>query len=190
MRKEDFNIMANIKMIEELKANLLCLIGDLYTLLTRGSGIEVKYVRKEDFNIMANIKMIEELKANLLCLIGDLYTLLTRGTNIARDSILNCISGAILILYVLAQKLGYSCNEVDDDMKKKLKIGITARDSILNCISGAILILYVLAQKLGYSCNEVDDDMKKKLKIGITEEHEYEREGKNLSKLQNHIKQR
>ena len=104
-------------------------------------------MRKEEFNIMANIKMIEELKANLLCLIGDLYTLLTRGTNIARDSILNCISGAILILYVLAQKLGYSCNEVDDDMKKKLK-------------------------------------------IGITEEHEYEREGKNLSKLQNHIKQR
>ena len=96
---------------------------------------------------MANIKMIEELKANLLCLIGDLYTLLTKGTNIARDSILNCISGAILILYVLAQKLGYSCSEVDDDMRKKLK-------------------------------------------IGITEEHEYEREGKNLSKLQNHIKQR
>lgn len=104
-------------------------------------------MKKEEFNIMANIKMIEELKANLLCLIGDLYTLLTRGTNIARDSILNCISGAILILYVLAQKLGYSCSEVDDDMKKKLK-------------------------------------------IGITEEHEYEREGKNLSKLQNHIKQR
>ena len=104
-------------------------------------------MRKEEFNIMANIKMIAELKANLLCLIGDLYTLLTRGTNIARDSILNCISGAILILYVLAQKLGYSCNEVDDDMRKKLK-------------------------------------------IGIIEEHEYEREGKNLSKLQNHIKQR
>ena len=104
-------------------------------------------MRKEEFNIMANIKMIEELKANLLCLIGDLYTLLTRGTNIARDSILNCISGAILILFVLAQKLGYSCDEVDDDMSKKLK-------------------------------------------IGITEEHEYEREGKNLSKLQNHIKQR
>ena len=107
----------------------------------------MKYVRKEEFNIMANIKMIEELKANLLCLIGDLYTLLTKGTNIARDSILNCISGAILILYVLAQKLGYSCSEVDDDMRKKQK-------------------------------------------IGITEEHEYEREGKNLSKLQNHIKQR
>lgn len=104
-------------------------------------------MKKDEFNIMTNIKMIEELKANLLCLIGDLYSLLTRGTNVARDSILNCISGAILILYVLAQKLGYSCNEVDDDMNKKLK-------------------------------------------IGITEEHEYEREGRNLSKLQNHIRQR
>lgn len=104
-------------------------------------------MKKEEFNIMANIKMIEELKANLLCLIGDLYSLLTRGTNVARDSILNCISGSVLILYVLAQKLGYSCSEVDDDMNKKLK-------------------------------------------IGIIEEHEYEREGKNLSKLQNHIRRR
>lgn len=104
-------------------------------------------MKKEEFNIMANIKMIEELKANLLCLIGDLYSLLTRGTNVARDSILNCISGSVLILYVLAQKLGYSCSEVDDDMNKKLK-------------------------------------------IGIIEEHEYEREGKNLSKLQNHLKKR
>ena len=103
--------------------------------------------KKEELNIMANIKIIEELKANLLCIIGEFFLLLTRGTNVAKDSILNCIAGAILILYVLAQKLGYSCNEVDDDMKKKLK-------------------------------------------IGITEEHEYEREGKNLSKLQNHIKQR
>jgi hypothetical protein len=107
----------------------------------------VEYVRKDEFNIMANIRIIEELKANLLCLIGELYTLLTRGTNVARDSILNCISGAVLILYVLAQKLGYTCSEVDEDMEKKLK-------------------------------------------IGIAEEHEYEREGKNLSKLKTHIKQR
>ena len=50
-----------------------------------------------------------------------------------------------------------------------------------------VLILYVLAQKLGYSCNEVDDEMRKKLKLGIAEEHEYEKEGKSLTKLQNHI---
>lgn len=104
-------------------------------------------MKKEELNIMANIKIIEELKANLLCLIGDLYALMTKGSNIAQDAILNCISGAILILYVLAQKLGYSCDEVDDDMRKKLK-------------------------------------------LGIAEEHDYEKEGKSLSKLQNHIKQR
>lgn len=104
-------------------------------------------MKKEELNIMANIKIIEELKANLLCLIGDLYSLLTKGSNVAQDAILNCISGAILILYVLAQKLGYSYQEVDDDMRKKLK-------------------------------------------IGISEEHEYEKEGKSLTKLQSHIKQR
>ena len=80
--------------------------------------------KKEELNIMANIKIIEELKANLLCIIGEFFSLLTKGTNIAQDAILNCISGAILILYVLAQKLGYSCAEVDDDMRKKLKLGI------------------------------------------------------------------
>ena len=103
--------------------------------------------KKEELNIMANIKIIEELKASLLCSIGEFFSLLTRGTNVAKDSILNCISGAILILYVLAQKLGYSCNEVDDEMRKKLK-------------------------------------------LGIAEEHEYEKEGKSLTKLQNHIKGR
>mgnify|MGYP001169915005 CR=1 FL=1 len=102
--------------------------------------------KKEELNIMANIKIIEELKANLLCIIGEFFSL-TRGTNVAKDSILNCIAGAILILYVLAQKLGYSCNEVDDELRKKLK-------------------------------------------LGIAEEHEYEKEGRSLTKLQNHIKGR
>lgn len=73
---------------------------------------------------MANIKMIEKLKANLLCIIGEFYYLLTKGSNVAQDAILNCISGSILILYVLGQKLGYSCDDVDDDMKKKLRAGI------------------------------------------------------------------
>lgn len=103
--------------------------------------------KKEELNIMSNIRTIEELKANLLCIIGEFFSLLTKGTNVAQDAILNCISGAIVILYVLAQKLGYSCNEVDDEMRKRLK-------------------------------------------LGIAEEHEYEKEGKSLSKLQNHIRGR
>ncbi len=104
-------------------------------------------MKKDELNIMANMKLIEELKANLLCIIGEFFSLLTKGSNVAQNAILNCISGAILILYVLAQRLGYSCDEVDDDMRQKLK-------------------------------------------IGINEEHQYEKEGKNLSKLQNHLKRR
>ena len=102
-------------------------------------------MKKEEFSIMANIKIIEEIKANLLCLLGELYSLLTKGSNVAKDSILNCIAGSILMLYVLAQKLGHSCNEVDEQVKKKLR-------------------------------------------IGIVEGHEYEKEGKTLSKLQTYMK--
>ncbi|SLK23044.1 hypothetical protein CCH01_27180 [Clostridium chauvoei JF4335] len=94
---------------------------------------------------MANMKMIENLKANLLCIIGEFYHLLTKGSNVAQDAVLNCISGAILILYVLGQKLGYSCDDVDDDIKRKLK-------------------------------------------AGIAEGHEYEKDGRSLSKLQGHLK--
>ena len=104
-------------------------------------------MKKEEFSIMANIKIIEEIKANLLCLLGELYSLLTKGSNVAKDSILNCIAGSILMLYVLAQKLGHSCNEVDEQVKKKLR-------------------------------------------IGIVEGHEYEKEGKTLSKLQTYMKTR
>ncbi|VYU66096.1 MazG-like family protein [Clostridium tertium] len=104
-------------------------------------------VKRDDLNIMANIKMIEKLKANLLCIIGEFYHLLTKGSNVAQDAILNCISGAVIILYVLAQKLGYSCKDVDDDIKNKLQ-------------------------------------------VGIAEGHEYENDGRSLSKLQLHLKER
>lgn len=87
-------------------------------------------MKKDDFNIMYNVKMIEELKAELICLIGDFYKLLTRGSNVAQEAILDCISGAIMILYLLGDRLGYSYTAVDENMKKKLRIGILEGDSI------------------------------------------------------------
>lgn len=104
-------------------------------------------MKREEFSIMSDIKVIESLKAQLICTIGEFYRLLTKGSNVAHDAILDCISGAIIILYILAEKLGYSFLQVDDTMKKKLKVGIVEEDSI-------------------------------------------EKEGKNLSKLHNHLKER
>ena len=114
--------------------------------------------KKEELNIMANIKIIEELKASLLCIIGEFFSLLTRGTNVAKDSILNCIAGAILILYVLAQRVGH--------------VGLYRDPETLQPHEYFVKIPW------------------KKLKLGIAEEHEYEKEGKSLTKLQNHIKGR
>lgn len=87
-------------------------------------------MKNEDFNIMSNIKTIENLKAELLCLVGDFFKLLAKGSNVAQEAILECISGAIIILYLLAERLGYSCTSVDENIKTKLKIGIIEEDII------------------------------------------------------------
>ena len=87
-------------------------------------------MRHEEFNIMSNIKVIEGLKAELLCIIADFFKLLSRGSNVAQNAIIDCISGAMIILYILADKLGYSHLAVDESMKKKLKIGIVEGDQL------------------------------------------------------------
>ncbi|EKQ57763.1 MULTISPECIES: MazG-like family protein [unclassified Clostridium] len=87
-------------------------------------------MKKDNFNIITNIKIIEDLKAQLLCIIGEFFKLLTKGNNIARDSILDCISGAISILYILGEKLGYSFVDIDDVIKSKLDLGIRAEDQV------------------------------------------------------------
>ena len=87
-------------------------------------------MKNTEINVMANIKMVEILKAQLLCIIGKLFRLLTRGTNIAQGSILECMSGAIILIYVLAQKLGYSIQEVDNNMYEQLKLGIKSEDDM------------------------------------------------------------
>lgn len=104
-------------------------------------------LKKDSFNIMSDIKIIEDLKAQLLCVIGEFFRLLAKGSNVAQDAIKHCISGAIIILYVLGDRLGYSHASIDEDMKYKLKIGIVEGDLV-------------------------------------------EKQGKNLSKLYNHLKQR
>ena len=64
------------------------------------------------------------------------------------------------------------------------------KDAILDCISSAINILYILAERLGYSYVAVDENMKKKLKEGIIEQDFIEKNGKDLSRLYNHLKER
>lgn len=87
-------------------------------------------MKRKDLNIMANVKIIESLKAQLLRVIGDFYTLLTRGSNVCGEAIVECIAGAIIILYTLGDKLGYSLPEIDHEIKQKLDMGIRAEDEV------------------------------------------------------------
>lgn len=87
-------------------------------------------MKKDGLNIMRNIQIIEKLKAELICIIGDFYKLLTKGSNVAQEALLDCISGAVTILYILADRLGYSYTAVDENIKKKLKMGIIENDEV------------------------------------------------------------
>lgn len=87
-------------------------------------------MKKDGLNIMRNIQIIEKLKAELICIIGDFYKLLTKGSNVAQEALLDCISGAVTILYILADRLGYSYTAVDENIKKNLKMGIIENDEV------------------------------------------------------------
>lgn len=87
-------------------------------------------MRKDDFNIMGNIKAIEELKAQLICMTGELFTILTKGASATKGVVVECIASIIIVLYVLAEKLGYKAMEVDDSVKKILKMAIIEEDSL------------------------------------------------------------
>lgn len=87
-------------------------------------------MKRDGLNIMRNIQIIEKLKAELICIIGDFYKLLTKGSNVAQEALLDCISGAVTILYILADRLGYSYTAVDENIKKNLKMGIIENDEV------------------------------------------------------------
>lgn len=85
-------------------------------------------MKKDNFNIMGNIKAIEELKAQLVCITGELFTILTKGAGATKGIVVDCIASLIIVLYVLAEKLGYTAMEVDESVKKSLKMAIIEED--------------------------------------------------------------
>lgn len=87
-------------------------------------------MKREDLNIMNNIKVIEDLKADLLVVIADFFKLLSKGSNVAEDALVSCISGAIISLYLLAGRLGFTYLMVDENIKKNIKEGIKAGDDV------------------------------------------------------------
>lgn len=87
-------------------------------------------MKKDNFNIMSDIKIIEEFKATLISVIGEFYGLLAKGNNVAQGAIVECIAKAIMILYILGERLGYSHDAIDETMKKKLKLGIIEGDRV------------------------------------------------------------
>ncbi|WP_461207324.1 MazG-like family protein [Clostridium sp. DL1XJH146] len=87
-------------------------------------------MKKEDFNIISNIRLVEHIKSQILYVVADLFNLLSKGSHIAKDSLATCIAGAIILFYILGEKLGYSYIKIDEEIKKSLQLGIDEEDEL------------------------------------------------------------
>lgn len=94
-----------------------------------GKGGETS-LSKDELNIISSIKIIEELKVDLVCNVGNLFKLLNKGANIEEKELLDCITNSITINYLLANRLGMSYKEVDENIRKTLKKEIINKKEI------------------------------------------------------------
>jgi hypothetical protein len=84
----------------------------------------------EEFDITGNIKFIEWLKTELLGSVTALFRVLLKGTKAGQDAILDCLSGVIILTYLLGRRLGMDYSAVDMKVQNKLKLGILEEDEI------------------------------------------------------------
>lgn len=84
----------------------------------------------EDFDVTGNIRVIEWLKAELLGSVASLNRVLLKGSKAGQDAIVDCLSGIIILSYLLSKRLGIEFSTIDLKVQNKLKIGILEEDEI------------------------------------------------------------
>lgn len=82
-------------------------------------------------NIVRNVKIVESLKVQLLRAVAELMDGLFRGVE---EQVLDALSGALVILLSMANKVGISMRRVDGAVVEKLEQRIrNPRNSLRDC---------------------------------------------------------
>lgn len=84
----------------------------------------------DELDVAGNIKVIEWLKTELLGAVTALYRVLLKGTRASQDTILDCLAGIIILVYLLSRRLGLDFSSVDMKTQNKLRSGILEEDEI------------------------------------------------------------
>ena len=93
---------------------------------TDGRGLTMS----EDVDITGGIKVIEWLKSELLGSVASIYRLLLKGTDVGQDALEDSVADAVILSYLLGERLGVDFSSVDKRIMDKLKIGIIESDEI------------------------------------------------------------
>lgn len=82
-------------------------------------------------NIVLNLKIMESLKVQLLKAHAELFEGLFRG---AEEQVLDALSGAVVILFSIANKVGISMRRLDAAVVEKLEQRVrNPRNSMRDC---------------------------------------------------------
>jgi len=76
-----------------------------------------------ELDIAKNIKMIEGLQCELLSLISQLFCSMQDGKETARERV-ELLANMEVMIYLLANRLGISCQLLDQKVVSRLKLGI------------------------------------------------------------------
>lgn len=84
----------------------------------------------EQLDITKNIKMIEILKCQILNGVADLHTSLINS--VEPNERAEIFADLVILIYILANKLGIDPSELENKINKKLKIGILDEKDYFN----------------------------------------------------------
>lgn len=83
-----------------------------------------------DYKITKNIKTIEWLKVELLNSISSLFKFLQKGAYVSQDIVIDCLSGIIILTYLIAKRVGIEYSIIDSKIESKVKLGVVEQDNI------------------------------------------------------------
>lgn len=81
-------------------------------------------------DVTRNVKIMEWMKTELLMSVGDLFNLIFKGVKPIDETLQDTLANIIMIVYLLAKRLGISFTEIDYKIKEKIKLGISENHSV------------------------------------------------------------
>ncbi|QQY79804.1 MazG-like nucleotide pyrophosphohydrolase family protein [Keratinibaculum paraultunense] len=79
---------------------------------------------KNNVDIIKNLRTIEWLKSEILTSVANLYEILATGEENTKEDIEDLLSNIILLSYLLGKRLGLDYDDINLNLRNKIKLNI------------------------------------------------------------------